>query len=64
MRKWILTTLGAILLMGSLYFFYKAAWFLGGQDYLAGVLQIFVGLAVIKSGIELEKLAAVAGEYE
>jgi putative Mn2+ efflux pump MntP len=61
MKKSILVFLGAFLLLGSLYFFYQAALFLEAQDYIAGLLFVFVGLSVLKTGIELEKLAVLSG---
>jgi len=61
MKKSILVFLGALMLLGSLYFFYQAALFLESQDYVAGLIFVFVGLSVLKTGIELEKLAVVSG---
>lgn len=58
-KRILLEGLGTILVLCSLYFFYVSVRFLTEKDYVAGVLEIFVGLAVIRAGIELQKLAVV-----
>ena len=54
-----LDVLGAVLVLGSLYFFHHAVRSLAGKDYIAAIIEIFVGLAIIRSGIELSKLATI-----
>lgn len=62
MRSLHLDILGAILLLSSLWFFHSAVLSLSGKDYIAALIEIFVGLAVIRGGIELEKLATIRRE--
>lgn len=49
--------LGAVVALASLYFFYRGVGFLATQDYVAALLTIFVGFALVKSGVELVRLA-------
>ncbi len=49
--------LALALLAGSGFFFFRAVEFLAGKDYVSGILTIVVGLAVIRTGVELSKLA-------
>ena len=62
MRGLHLDILGAVLLLSSLWFFHHAVLSLAGKDYIAALIEIFVGLAVIRGGIELEKLATIRRE--
>lgn len=57
-----LDLLGALLILSSLWFFHHAVQSLALKDYIAALIEIFVGLAVIRGGIELEKLATIRRE--
>lgn len=57
-----LDLLGALLVLASLWFFHHAVQSLGAKDYIAALIEIFVGLAVIRGGIELQKLATIRRE--
>jgi len=46
----------AICMLASLYFFYVATELLAQKDYIAAVLAIFVGLTLIRSAVESQKL--------
>ena len=59
MRLRLVDALATLLLFFSLYLFYAAVAALSERDYVAGLLEIAVGLSLIRSGIELEKLALV-----
>ncbi len=60
MKSAFLLLLAALLLACSVWFFYQSGGMLSSRDYLAGLLQIFVGFATIKGGVELARLAVVA----
>jgi hypothetical protein len=54
--------LAAVLMLGSLLFFYECVGFLAKRDYVASVILMFVGFAVIRVGAELARLALVERE--
>lgn len=56
--------LGALVALASLYFFYRGTGFLAAQDYVAALLTIFVGFALVKAGVELVRLAFRRPEEE
>jgi hypothetical protein len=49
--------LAAVLVVASLYAFYSAMTFLGAQDYVAALLVAVVGIALMRSGVELARSA-------
>jgi len=53
----LLPWLGALVALASLWFFYRGVSFLAAQDYVSALLTIFVGFALVKSGVELVRLA-------
>jgi hypothetical protein len=54
--------LGLLLVATSTVFFYYSVEFFAGRDYIAGVLEIFVGFALIRAGLDLTKLALLRKE--
>ncbi len=60
--RWFFEILSALLLLGSLLFFYECVSFLAKRDYVASVILMFVGFAVIRVGAELARLALVERE--
>lgn len=57
MRRAFYEGLGVVLVLASIVFFLYAVRFLGDRDYIAAILQIFVGFALIRAGLELTKLS-------
>ncbi len=56
MRRAAYEVVGLGLVLAGLYFFVESVTFFTAKDYVAGVLEIFVGLAVTRAGLELVKL--------
>jgi len=54
--------MGLLLVLASVVFFLYSARFLGERDYVSGILQIFVGFALIRAGLELTKLSLLTEE--
>ena len=59
MRATIYEMLGLALLLGSGFFFYRCIEFLARKDYLAGLVILVVGFVIIRTGVELGKLAVL-----
>lgn len=60
MRKMVFEILGIVMVLASVVFFYYSVQFLSERDYIAAILQIFVGFAMIRSGIELTRMALLS----
>jgi hypothetical protein len=60
MRSWFFELTAALLLAGSLYFFYRCMVSLSDRDYVGSILLMFVGLAVLRVGADLARLSLVA----
>ncbi len=60
MRRALYEGLGVLLVLASIVFFLYAVRFLGDRDYIAAILEIFVGFALIRAGLEMTKLALAA----
>ena len=60
--RYFFEVLSALLVLGSLVFFYECVSFLARRDYVAAVILMFVGFAVIRVGAELARLALVERE--
>jgi hypothetical protein len=58
-RRWFFEVLSALLLFGSLLFFYRCISSLEQRDYVAAILLMFIGFAVIRVGADLARLAMV-----
>ena len=52
------------MLFGSLVFLFRAVEFLAQKDYAAGLIAVGIGFVVIRTGVELGKLAFVARREE
>jgi len=63
-RSILYDALSLLLVLGSLFFFYQATQFLIGKDYVAGGLTTFIGILVIRIGVELGKLALLTRRHE
>ena len=59
MRRWFFEILAALLLCGSLVFFYDCIRSLAERDYVGAILLMFIGFAVIRVGADLARLALV-----
>ncbi len=53
MRRSLPEAIGAVLVGASLFLFYQCIVYLQRRDYVAAILIMFVGFAVIRSGVEL-----------
>lgn len=62
MRRLFYEGLGVLLVLASILFFVYAHRFLAERDYIAAILQIFVGFALIRAGLELTKLGLIQNE--
>ncbi|GAB4509800.1 MAG: hypothetical protein Tsb0020_26510 [Haliangiales bacterium] len=62
MRRYFFEVLTVLLLIGSLAFFWESIEYLARRDYVAAVLLLFIGLAVITVGKEMARLALVQKE--
>ena len=60
MRKMVFEILGIVMVLASVVFFYYSVQFLSERDYIAAILQIFVGFAMVRSGIELTRMALLS----
>jgi hypothetical protein len=59
MRKYFFEILSVVLILGSLGFFLACLNFLARHDYIASLLLLVVGVAVIHVGAEMARLALV-----
>ncbi len=62
MRRYLFELLAILLLGGSLVFFWECVSYLAKRDYVAAVILMGIGLAVITVGKELARLALVQKE--
>ena len=60
MRRTLLEILGVLLVLSSIAFFFVSVRFLTDRDYIAAILQIFVGFALVRAGLELTKIAMLS----
>ena len=59
MPKYFFEILAILLLGGSLVFFFESIQYLSRRDYIAAIILMFIGLAVISVGKEMARLALV-----
>ena len=59
MKSVFLMLLAMTLLGASLFFFYRSSGLLMVNEYLAGLLHLFVGFATIRAGVDLCRYAVV-----
>lgn len=62
MRRLIYEVVGVLMVLASILFFLHSVRFLADRDYIAGILEIFVGFALIRAGLELTKLSLLNQE--
>lgn len=62
MRRSFFEILALLLIGGSLVFFVQCIDYLGKRDYVAAIILMFIGLAVISVGKEMARLALVQKE--
>jgi hypothetical protein len=62
MRRHLFEILAILLLGGSLVFFWECVAYLAKRDYVAAVILMGIGMAVITVGKELARLALVQKE--
>ena len=61
--KRILSALGLVLLLASLYFFYGTVAFLAEPDYVAAAIELVAGATAAKAGLSLlERFARSGGQ--
>lgn len=56
-RRTLPQALGSLLVLGSLGVFYQTIVSLERRDYVAAILLMFMGFAVIRAGVELLRFA-------
>jgi hypothetical protein len=61
-RRYFFEILAVILISASLLFFYECVAFLTRRDYVAAIILMFIGFAVIRIGAELARIALVQKE--
>lgn len=57
MRRYFFELLSTLLFGGSILFFYECIRFLGRRDYVAALMLLFIGVAVLRVGAEIARLA-------
>lgn len=62
MSRAVFPWLGLVVAFASLYFFYRGVSFLATEDYVAALLTIFVGFALLRGGVEIARVAHRNGE--
>ena len=59
MRRYFFETLAVLLMGGSIVFFVECIHYLARREYVAAIIVMFIGLAVISVGREMARLALV-----
>lgn len=59
MRRYFFEILAVLLIGGSLFFFKETLDYLARRDYVAALLVMLIGVAVISVGKEMARLALV-----
>ena len=59
MRRYFFEVLALALIAGSMFFFRECIGYLARRDYVAAVLVLLIGIAVISVGKEMARLALV-----
>lgn len=62
MPRGIYELVGMLMVLASIVFFFYSVQFLSDRDYIGGILQIFVGFALIRAGLELTKIGLLKEE--
>ena len=58
-RRYFFEVLALALIAGSMFFFRECIGYLARRDYVAAVLVLLIGIAVISVGKEMARLALV-----
>jgi hypothetical protein len=58
-RRYFFEGLAVALIVGSLFFFWETLDYLARRDYIAALLVMVIGIAVISVGKEMARLALV-----
>ena len=64
MRRTLYGSAGLLMVLLSIVFFLYSVRFLGDREYIGGILQIFVGFALIRAGLELSRLGLLVEERD
>jgi hypothetical protein len=59
LRRYFFEILALLLILGSLGFFLECIDYLSRRDYVASIILMFIGLAVISVGKEMARLALI-----
>lgn len=59
MRRYFFEILAVLLMGGSIVFFVECIDYLARRDYVAAIILMFIGFAVISVGKEMARLALV-----
>ncbi|HLU68075.1 MAG TPA: hypothetical protein VKZ63_17445 [Kofleriaceae bacterium] len=62
MRRYFFEILTVLLMGGSIVFFVECIRYLSQREYVAAIILMFIGLAVISVGREMARLALVQKE--
>ena len=62
MRRYFFEVLALLLIGGSLLFFVECIGYLAKREYVASIILLFIGLAIISVGKEMARLALVQKE--
>ena len=62
MRNYFFELLALLLIGGSLVFFVQCVDYLSRRDYVAALILMFIGVAVISVGKEMARLALIQKE--
>jgi hypothetical protein len=61
-RRWLFEILSVLLICGSGVFFFQCIGYLAKRDYVAAIVLMVIGVAVIGVGKELARLALAQRE--
>ncbi len=59
MKSTVLLLLSAALFVACIWFFAECGELFSAKDYLAGLLHMFVGFALVRAGVELARLSVL-----
>ena len=59
MNRYFFEVLAVLLMGGSIVFFVECIGYLARRDYVAAIILMFIGLAVISVGKEIARLALI-----
>ncbi len=59
MRSVFYEVLAVAMFLGSGYFFFRSIEFLAGADYVSGLAVVVVGVAVMRTALELTRLSVM-----